>query len=425
MKKRVLCLVLTLVMMLGMAPMASAYKIMGINNNLVGETAVPIVCGYYQATVEDINDYDNYDRTFLDPHEAWDDYITTQEPNNWFDCWLEADVPWRSGQVQAGAIHQTMGCGKPNNLTYNMDRCQDIISIWWAGMDSYIAEVQDKGVQVDGQHAQFTEEEAQWVLWWSVQELTKEFSYGDEQLMAQLFGPYAEYTFQEWKDFLNGMSDDELELFTKWWNDAMTTAYECAGAGWAYEVIRVPFEEWKASKAPNNQPVQVPSAVQPVATPEPDEPDGIAYASTQTVDLDGTPVTFQCYAIKDENGNPVNYVKLRDLALYFNGTTKQFQVGHNGLSVTITKRQAYTPNGSELTTPFTGDRPYSVNDCITFFLGGDGARHLDSIILTDDNGGGYTYYKLRDLGKEIGFNVGWSADRGMFIETNKAYNPND
>jgi len=49
------------------------------------------------------------------------------------------------------------------------------------------------------------------------------------------------------------------------------------------------------------------------------------------------------------------------------------------------------------------------------------ASNLDAIVLTDDAGGGYTYYKLRDLGQALGFNVGWSKDRGVFIESNKPY----
>ncbi len=32
--------------------------------------------------------------------------------------------------------------------------------------------------------------------------------------------------------------------------------------------------------------------------------------------------------------------------------------------------------------------------------------NLEAIVLTDGNGGVYTYYKLRDMGKAIGFNVG-------------------
>lgn len=39
-----------------------------------------------------------------------------------------------------------------------------------------------------------------------------------------------------------------------------------------------------------------------------------AYASTQTVQVDGKPVEFQMYALKDTNGNPKNYIKVRDVA---------------------------------------------------------------------------------------------------------------
>lgn len=42
---------------------------------------------------------------------------------------------------------------------------------------------------------------------------------------------------------------------------------------------------------------------------------------------------------------------------------------------------------------------------------------LDAIVLKDDVGGAYTYYKLRDLGTALGFTVDWSADKGIFIET--------
>ncbi len=62
----------------------------------------------------------------------------------------------------------------------------------------------------------------------------------------------------------------------------------------------------------------------------------------------------------------------------------------------IGTNQPYEQNGSELTTPFTGD-----------------------------NGGGYTYYQLRDLGRALGFNVGWSANKGVFLETTKPYDPSN
>ena len=42
----------------------------------------------------------------------------------------------------------------------------------------------------------------------------------------------------------------------------------------------------------------------------------LAYPSTQTVLVDGKPVVFNAYALKDENGNDTNYVKLRDGAAF-------------------------------------------------------------------------------------------------------------
>ena len=50
---------------------------------------------------------------------------------------------------------------------------------------------------------------------------------------------------------------------------------------------------------------------------------------------------------------------------------------------------------------------------------------LTAFVLTDDEGGDHTYYQLRDLGKALGFNVGWSAERGVFIESDKPYTDAD
>ena len=35
--------------------------------------------------------------------------------------------------------------------------------------------------------------------------------------------------------------------------------------------------------------------------------------------------------------------------------------------------------------------------------------------------GDSNYFKLRDLGKALDFYVGWSADQGVYIETDKPY----
>lgn len=144
---------------------------------------------------------------------------------------------------------------------------------------------------------------------------------------------------------------------------------------------------------------------------------GTAYANTQMVEIDGKKVEFQMYALKDDHGE-TNYIKVRDLALALNGTAAQFGVDWNG-AVNLTSGSAYIPNGSENKTPFTGDRSYTVPTASTNVNGA--ASDLVAIYLEDDAGGGYTYYQLRDLGRKMGFNVDWTAERGIFVETNKPY----
>lgn len=167
-------------------------------------------------------------------------------------------------------------------------------------------------------------------------------------------------------------------------------------------------------------PARTPSSMETALTPgsSPTGGDipasGTAYAAAQPVLVDGKAVEFPCYALKDSNADPTNYVKLRDVALTLNGTAAQFSVGWDGV-VNIERGKPYTPNGSELSTPFSGDRAYQKATAETR-IGGRTAD-LTAIVLTDDRGGAYTYYKLRDLGTALGFRVDWSAESGVFIET--------
>lgn len=152
---------------------------------------------------------------------------------------------------------------------------------------------------------------------------------------------------------------------------------------------------------------------------DPDARGGQAYASTQSVEVDGKAVKFEMYALKDAGGNDTNYVKLRDVALVIDGTKAQCNVDWLDGYVTVTTRTPYQPNGSEMKTPFTGDRSYSAANAVTM-IDGEGVL-MQAFVLVDDNGGGYTYYKLRDLGQALGFNVGWSAERGVYLETDRLY----
>lgn len=143
-----------------------------------------------------------------------------------------------------------------------------------------------------------------------------------------------------------------------------------------------------------------------------------AYSTPQSILIDGTPVQFTTYAIVDKTGGVTNYVKLRDLAHMLNGTTAQFSVGWDG-TISLAAGQPYTPNGSEMATPFSGNRTYTANRAKVFVNGQE--AQLEAIVLTDDQGNAYTYFKLRDLGQALGFNVSWDSVRGVYLETDRPY----
>lgn len=84
-------------------------------------------------------------------------------------------------------------------------------------------------------------------------------------------------------------------------------------------------------------------------------------------------------------------------------------------SISVTTGAVYEANGTELKTPYSGNRAYTVSASPLYINGK--AADLEAILLTDDAGSGYTYFKLRDLGEALGFAVHWSAEKGIYIET--------
>ena len=192
---------------------------------------------------------------------------------------------------------------------------------------------------------------------------------------------------------------------------------------WKYAYFKVDEAAYNAAvaKGPSAQPEQ-PTDPEPTTPPAETIPaSGTAKASTQTVTVDGKAVEFQMYALVDENGNGTNYIKLRDMAQVLNGTKAQFSVGYDNASksISVATGEAYTSTGSEMTTPFSGDRAYT-GGSQSIQVDGE-ATEMTAITLLDDAGGGYNYFKLRDLGKALGFNVGWSKEAGVFIESDKPY----
>lgn len=155
--------------------------------------------------------------------------------------------------------------------------------------------------------------------------------------------------------------------------------------------------------------------------PIPDESipsSGTAKASAQMVTVDGKSMEFQMYALFDADGNSTNYINLRDMAYVLNGTKAQFAVDYNG-AIALTTGESYVASGAEMKTPFSGDQAYTGG--IQSVQVNGKPVDMTAITLHDNQGGGYNYFKLRDLGKALGFNVGYSNEHGVFIESGKPY----
>ena len=122
--------------------------------------------------------------------------------------------------------------------------------------------------------------------------------------------------------------------------------------------------------------------------------------------------------VQEINGS--NYFKLRDIAYVLNGTEKQFAVGWDNASKTI----SLTTNQ-----PYAGEAPTFFPDYYYFGIGPT-AKLTDSPILVNGaqkelyayNITGSNFFKLRDLGQTFDFYVGWdSATQSVTIDTTRGY----
>ena len=152
---------------------------------------------------------------------------------------------------------------------------------------------------------------------------------------------------------------------------------------------------------------------QPTTPSQPQQPTGTTASPTNDkLEVNGNAADPTVYKI---NGS--NYFKIRDVAALLNGTEKQFAVGYDGSknAVTATTGQGYARQSGDLAgAPAGGSQTAeSSNDAIYV----DGRKITAEVYKIN----GSNYFKLRDLGKALNFYVGWSADRGMYIESNKPY----
>ncbi len=128
-----------------------------------------------------------------------------------------------------------------------------------------------------------------------------------------------------------------------------------------------------------------------------------AAATASKVLVDGSEMAFEAYLI---DGN--NYFKLRDLAEVLDGTDAQFSISWDGTNkaIALTLGSSYTSVGGELE---TGDGQSKAATLSTSGLYCDGASQNLGAYLIDGN----TYFKLRDLGQLIDFNVGWDSGKSQ------------
>lgn len=137
----------------------------------------------------------------------------------------------------------------------------------------------------------------------------------------------------------------------------------------------------------------------------------IAKPTSQKITVDGVPTNFRAYNI-----DGFNYFMLRDIAYVFNGTKVQFEVGwdQEKFAINLETGKPYTGAGVgfEMDTPHVEEK--GIKSKASIYKDGEEALLLGYTIE------GYTYFKLRDLGNELGFDVGYeSASQTVVLRSDK------
>ena len=138
----------------------------------------------------------------------------------------------------------------------------------------------------------------------------------------------------------------------------------------------------------------------PAATTQTGSPakNATANPTTSPIYINGVKTDFEAYNI---NGN--NYFKLRDVALALSGTDAQFNVtwDNDKQVINLISKQAYGKNGALA----AGNGKVKAATLNSAPIMKDGAY----VNMTAYNIEGNNFFKLRDLGTQFGFEVGWDA----------------
>ena len=162
-------------------------------------------------------------------------------------------------------------------------------------------------------------------------------------------------------------------------------------------------------------PAQSEAPTQPESTPQSETPARTAVPTKDTLTVDGELHEPTAYKISGSN-----YFLLRDVAMMLNGTPAQFSVDYDRelRAVVIVTGDHYISNGTELQgAPQDSAKAKVSNDAVYI----DGEKVELSVYKI----GGANYFKIRDLGRALKFNVGYKAGTGVFIESDKEYTDAD
>lgn len=140
----------------------------------------------------------------------------------------------------------------------------------------------------------------------------------------------------------------------------------------------------------------------------------VANPTSSPVLVNGKNVSFDAYNISDNN-----YFKLRDLAYILSGSEKQFEVTWDATAnaINLISGQPYTAVGNEMASKGSAQKKPLPTTSVIYL---DGVE----IALTAYNIDGNNYFKLRDLGEALNFEVDWdSVNKTIVIDAAKGYTP--
>ncbi|MBQ3378566.1 MAG: hypothetical protein IJG50_01730 [Clostridia bacterium] len=109
-----------------------------------------------------------------------------------------------------------------------------------------------------------------------------------------------------------------------------------------------------------------------------------------------------------------NFFKLRDIAMLLNGTGSEFSVDFDSSqnAVTVVTGAPYSPVGGELVTG-RDNSASAVSSSQTVIINGQAAA------LTAYNIGGNNFFKLREMGEALGFDVDYDADTATMLVSSR------